>query len=572
MARSCRLARISQCVAMEKIKRNWLLIPGTLFVFLGFLYFLKLAVDAGWFPPEVRIASGLVISASLGTLAMLMLQKGRARTAEILAGSSAGAAYAVIVYAGLLESQVWRPEVSILAVLAVSSVVYSLSLRFAYRTLAFVATIGALLTPVVLRSPAESLWLLFAYCLVINLMALGLSLVRGWLELRVVAFFGSLVLYAAYYWQVRPNEWLEPYFYVSSFFLVYAGATLLSSLRSNDSETAIADLYIGLINAIHFVFWSVFIMRRADIGYALPLLVVGLLFALNGIVLRKQSSAHKATGPTYFGLALLLIAVTGPELGRFFSTPGVGHVTSVSLWSAMIACAFVYGEKRDLKIASYLAVAAWMLVTLFWYSVAWDVQWVRWFGLTYIPFLNPGALVWIGLAAIGFNFSLSLPNFSERRAGAEQRRLKSIALFVALAAHAVVGGLFTVQIQNVWTAYEIKGHFLPLTLSVSWTLYAMSLYLWGIYSRTQLFRYVGAAVVIVVSLKVLFFDLQGSATAARAAYLIAIGALMLLTAYLNQRWPQTTAEPQRNLDGNKSAAIEPPESGQLGPATNGTQR
>ena len=40
------------------IEKHWISFLGIGFVFLAFIYFLKLAMDLGWMPPEARAATG----------------------------------------------------------------------------------------------------------------------------------------------------------------------------------------------------------------------------------------------------------------------------------------------------------------------------------------------------------------------------------------------------------------------------------------------------------------------------------------------------------------------------------
>lgn len=162
--------------------------------------------------------------------------------------------------------------------------------------------------------------------------------------------------------------------------------------------------------------------------------------------------------------------------------------------------------------------------------MAWEVEWIEWFGVKYIPFLNPGALVWIALAATGFIFSRQLSE------GKEEIDKEKNSIIFAIASLIVVGGLFTVQIQNFWDAYDIAIIDISLTLSFSWFMYALIIFLWGAFTRNTIYKWMGSIVIGLSSLKVILWDLNGESSVYKILALLAIGLTAILIGYINNKW------------------------------------
>jgi hypothetical protein len=183
---------------------------------------------------------------------------------------------------------------------------------------------------------------------------------------------------------------------------------------------------------------------------------------------------------------------------------------------------------------------------LYWFANAWSVAWAEWFGLPFIPFLNPGALVWIGMAGVGFFMARTLRTLAatpDETANDDMRALhERLGLVISLVAHGVLAGLFTIQLQNIWKAYDVDFFRLDLLLSTAYTLHALLIFLWGAYMRIRLFRWGGSLVLGFVALKVLLFDLGADPTVMKAIYLMLMGGIILGIGFINARWKEERME------------------------------
>ena len=139
-------------------------------------------------------------------------------------------------------------------------------------------------------------------------------------------------------------------------------------------------------------------------------------------------------------------------------------------------------------------------------------------------------MVWIVLAVLGFYCASKVRYKSQ---DAESNVI--VANVYALLSHFVVGGLLTIQIVNVFDAYD-WGAGKALTLSVTWAIYALLLFVWGAYSRQRLFRWFGSIVLLIVAIKAILLDLAGEDTIYKMIVFIVLGLISFVITWINQRW------------------------------------
>ncbi|MGI9543404.1 MAG: DUF2339 domain-containing protein, partial [Cyclobacteriaceae bacterium] len=485
----------------DTIKRNWITFLGGFFVFMAILYFFKLAFDQGWIPPTARVAIGLLLGATGLFYGYTLYLQEKKLSSEILSGLAGSIIFATFAYASFSDHILWSANTLAISMISFTALITVISYRFEMRMLIFISILGGLLTPLILKAHFDQVFLLFIYVLTLNVVALYLSASKNWPELRVMSFLVTVFIYCTYYIYFEPELWTKPFFYITTFFLVYLAGLILASWQDENKFNGM-NLYLGLVNAINFVFWSIYIFKSFTIPYAFPTLFVGVVFLTTSFVIHRLSKEAIIPAAAYFGLGIIIVAIASADLGVHFSTGGMHYVLNAFIWLALTSVVFGLGHRTKLPLAVNLSMGAWLIILVYWFSVAWEVEWVTWLGFKYIPFFNPGALVWIGLAVLGFTFSKVMDQAASLEQSKEVKQNKEKAsLTIALLSHAVLGGLLTVQVQNLWDAYAITTVRLSLVLSVVWMVYALSLFLWGAYSQQNIFRWVGSMVLVFTSLK-----------------------------------------------------------------------
>jgi len=528
------------------LRKHWTSLLGVLFILAAFITLFKYSIEQGWITDGMKIAAGLLSGAGLCIAGQALAGRGSkwAAGVQIMIGLGACLLYATFSFAGVYY-RLWNPMTVLVGMIAVTAAASVYAYRFDSRLLMNIALAGGLVSPLLMQPETDQVFTLFLYLFVLNSAFFFLSIAKGWSELRIGAFIGTWVIYAAYYVHFDPPTdglWSMPLRYATAAFVFYLAGFLIASWRNNRCFDG-WNLYLTLANGVLFGTWSIFILH-GELHYAYVLALIGLSYLVSGaVVLRlakrlQTASASQLAG----GGALLLLAFS--HLG---SGMDAKPLVNVFFWGGIAAALTVLGHRKKYGWASLIAIAVWIVVGVYWFLVTWDTPRGDWFG-TFIPFLNWGALSWALLAFVGFYLSVT---------GISFRLTKETTAFlsnlIAVFSHLIVGGLLTVQIETAFLVYaeDAPGRLVQLSLSVSWGVYALLLTLWGTVARQQLFRIFGAAVLLLVAGKAFFLDLEGEEMLYKCGVLLVLGGISFLITWINGK--------QRESAGKSESAPAEPE-------------
>jgi uncharacterized membrane protein len=512
-------------VMIELLKKHWITSLGIVFLFVSFTYFLKLVFDNGWFPPEIRVLTGFILGICVLYSGYHYFRKGHYTTCEILSGIGISLIYTTFTYVAFSDTVNWPYNITFISVLSITGVVAYLSYRYNLRALIFISMLGGLVAPVFMHATPDQDWLLFTYVLILNVASLYVSISRKWQELRVLSFFGTLLIYITYYIYFDPVSWGRPFFYAVALFVTYMGGMIFASWKENDKFTGL-NLFISTINAVVFIFWSVFILGSFSISFTIPLIMVGFSFMISSVFIYQLSNKEAFPGIIYVLMGIVLFAIAAANISPM-EVPGMEYVVRTLLWFMLVLCSHFIGRFLDVKALRNVGLIGWGILLLYWFTVAWEVEWIRLFGVAFVPFLNAGAITWMILAVYGFWMSHKT-----------EKNEVFLSTALALVSNVIVGGLFTIQIRNLWMAYDIQLIKAGLAISISYLIYALLLFLWGAHTKAFIYRTFGSAVIAITSVKVFFFDLSGEATPHKMVFLMIIGIITLGIGYVNKRWQE----------------------------------
>ncbi|RKP57272.1 DUF2339 domain-containing protein [Cohnella endophytica] len=521
-------------------RKHWTSLLGVLFILAAFVTLFKYSLDQGWITEGMKIGFGLLSGTGLCVAGLALTNKGIKWLAsvQILLGLGACILYATFAFAGIYF-RLWSPMIVLIGMTAVTAGVSAYAYRFESRLLMNIALIGGLMSPLMMQPETDQVFTLFLYLLVINSAFFFLSIVRGWSELRIVAFIGTWLIYSVYYVNFDPPTdglWSMPIRYALAVFIYYLVGFLLSSWKNNRCFDG-WNLYLSLANGVLFGCWSIFILQ-GDLDYSFVLLFIGILYASSGsIIYRLTRKAETASISQLLGGALMLLLASTHLGSGMDSKP----LINVFVWGGIAGLLTVVAQIKRIAAASVISVFIWFGVGCYWFAVTWSAPRGEWFG-TFIPFLNWGAMSWMLLAWIGFYYSVK--GIVSRRVKGSEEQLSNV---FALLAHLIVGGLLTVQIQNVFLVYYDSAYdqLLQLSLSVSWGVYALLLFLWGAYRNQNLFRIAGSAVLLLVACKAMIIDLEGEQMLYKVFVLLLLGGISFLITWINGKWK---AEPKPKSD------------------------
>ncbi len=515
--------------------RNWIFYLSGAFLLLGLLYAFRSLIEDFTIPDPARVAIGIVFSFTLFLAAFTRFRNNRLLS-EILAGTGTFVLFLVFIYASFASSLQWSTITLMLCLIPVSLLLVFLAQTFSLRVFTSISVLGGYLTVMVVQAGEQHLLLLFLYLTILNLLVIYLSAQREWMELPFLSFLSIFIIYLSYYLRFSPAKWLEPFLYITAFFLTFL-LGMVYRVRRNPKEFAAAEIYLNFVNAVHYIFWSVLLFGTVAMPIALPLIITGATFLLIAFWLYHIFSEQQLPASAYFFGGLLLIAFSAESLGQPFQETGHHYAIQTTIWLVIIAVLYLASLHLKNTYLHVTAVVLFLINLLYWFGHAWDVQWIPIWGIPFIPFINAGALVWIAFAIAAFAASLRTPSFIEQN----PEPLIDIPpvfyqKFLGLIGHLVTGGLLTIQISNLWEAYAIA--LLPpgIVISAAWSLYALSLFSWGAYVKDVLYKYFGSGVLLLTAAKVLLYDIEGQSNLFKTATFIGMGVIMLAIALLNRRW------------------------------------
>lgn len=347
--------------------KRWLTWCGVGLVFLSGVFLLKYAYDQDWIgqviTPPLRIA-GLILAA----LAMLLtglhlLRKDMTTLGHGLAGGGIAVAY-LAVYGGFSPAVMLVPEPlfpghwAFVLMALITAGGMTLAVRAQAMPLAVCAVLGGFATPVLIDTGGGSREALFTYVLLLDLGVLGAALFRSWRVLDVLAFVGTVVLYAG--WQhSRESGAGAPWAMVAwlaVFHLVFLILPFVYHWRTRTVVTI--ERFALAVGNLAFSLGYAAVLLRAEHQLVLALICLGLaaLYAAIGTMTRMRIAADARVGHGFILLGTMLLA-----LGTFYLLPVEAVATA---WAAESVVLLALGYRylhRPTRMVAHLVLACAVL-------------------------------------------------------------------------------------------------------------------------------------------------------------------------------------------------------------------
>ena len=189
------------------VGKRWLTWAGIGMVFLGSVFFLKYAYDQQWLgqviTPPVRV--GMLACGAIAMLVMGLRLLGQGMTAigQGLSGGGIALGY-LTIYGAFSPTLMLVPEplvsghFAFVLMALVTAGGMTLAVRKNAMAMAFCAVLGGFATPYLIDTGGGSREGLFTYILLLNLGVLGAAWFRRWQALDLLAFGGTVAIYAGW--------------------------------------------------------------------------------------------------------------------------------------------------------------------------------------------------------------------------------------------------------------------------------------------------------------------------------------------------------------------------------------
>ena len=342
----------------QRIGARWATWVGVVAILFGIGFFVKWSFDSGVLGPTGRVVLGLVVGfASLGAGLGLLRRRDVPQLGEGFSGLGLGALY-LSLYAAHAFYGILGPRAAGVGMLLVTLLGALVSVASSRQTIAVLAVLGGLLTPVLLAVPDPDERNLLAYLLVLDLLALGVARFRSWPALNRLAWAGTALLA----WGVMSRETESPHplsrlVLLTALFALFLAVPLLEPLARRRSYGDI-DVLLVVANAAGY-FWAVYRTlepwRPGLEGiYALGLAIVYRLVSADyaGRVPDDEATVAAHEGVSWVFLTLSVpLGLSGPWVTLAWAAEGVALLwtaprlgTRIAAWGGLAALLLAAGR------------------------------------------------------------------------------------------------------------------------------------------------------------------------------------------------------------------------------------
>ena len=412
---------------------NWLARIGIVAIIFGVAFFISLAIDRGWLGEAARVILGVA-----GGLAFIGAGEYFRRRYGVWAQTVTGGGIAILylsVYGAFALYGLISTELAFGAFALITLAGALLSLRHEAAGVAVLSIFGGFATPLLLQEQLPDQRLLLAYVLVLDVGVLALAGFRNWRWFTLLAWAGSLILFAFWQQELEPSTALAQ-IGITVIFLVFAGATIAFHIVRQQAA-GIADLALVTLNAAGYYGISYWLMNdpyRDWVGGFTA--AVAAFYALLAAACRMRGPEQLNLTLFSAGLAVVFAIIAVPvQLGGPWISVAWGIEALVLVWLSFPL------RMRELRWAGYAMFAVsggWLLAADTAGALAEDLT----------PFYNEYTISYaaaIVLPALGA-YLLHL-----RRNDLEPGEERVIP-FMALRAAIFVAAIIPVQVDGAWIA------------------------------------------------------------------------------------------------------------------------
>ncbi|MCJ7515671.1 MAG: DUF2339 domain-containing protein [Dehalococcoidia bacterium] len=318
---------------------NWLARVGVVALIIGVAFFLKFAFDNNWLGPISRVVLGVVAG-----LAMIGGGYYWRKRYPTLAQAICGGGIALLYLSIFASFNVFNliplyPAVGLLLLVSIGSAV--LAIRLNSMALAIIGIFGAFSAPFILGSAApedaqtgQGLQLL-VYVIIVDLGVLALSTLRNWRWFNLLAIFGSLLTYAAWYFEFGDQAGLlVQQLSITFIFIIFFGATSLFHLIWRRPARGF-DYSLMVINAAAYFGISYGLMHeyiRAWMGSFT--LLIALVYGNLAYLAVRRGAENFRLSLFARGIALIFLTIAIPiQLGdKAWTTIALAAEGTVLMW------------------------------------------------------------------------------------------------------------------------------------------------------------------------------------------------------------------------------------------------
>ncbi len=536
---------------------NLLTKVGAAALVVGVGFFIKYAFDNQWIGETARIILGVITGMVLMGFGEYWKEK-YGKYAQTLTGGGIAILYLSIYSAFAFYSLIGvYPAFLLMSIVTLAAGV--LAVRYNSAVIAFLGIVGGYLTPLFLyKDFAKNEAVLISYITLLNFCVIGIASFRNWRSFTFVSFLLAHLLFIFWYnvgYTEKKLFFAE--FTLTVFFLQYALVTILYHLFGG-KKAENPDAVLIAANAAVYFGWSYALLQpKYEVWLGFLAVVLALFYFVLGYLAYLMRRDDPRLTLTLSGASIVFLTIAVPiQLKQQWITMAWAAEGLVLSWLGF------YLKSYHLRIFS-LGVFFLVLVRLF----GFDMQSVS--SDTFVLIFNKRFFVFLVSIA-----ALYLAAYLWRlEKGALQSEERYVLPILILAANFLTLWILSTEVVSFYdhktyelytpkeaTIYDFercakygKAYYncpqnidyerlrdLKLaegfSLSALWALYAIFMVAAGIAKKYRVVRLAGLALLWVVVFKVFLFDTSALTKLYRVGSYMSLGAILLVTGYLYQRY------------------------------------
>ncbi|HEX8457700.1 MAG TPA: DUF2339 domain-containing protein [Pyrinomonadaceae bacterium] len=481
---------------------------GVIFVALAVGFFLKIALDREWIGARGQVLLGALAGVGILTLGERLRARGYRSYAYVLSGGGI-----LILYLTVYAARVFYELVDVLPafvlMIAVTTTAVLLAARHNAYAIAVLGLIGGFMTPALLSTGVDNQIGLFGYVALLDAGVLALAYFRRWRSLNHLAFYATVLTFAAWYFTYY-EEWKlwRTLFFLTLFFLMFnALGVVYNVIRQRPARWFDISLIISNATLFFAASYELLETTHHTILGSYALLWSG-FYVLLFYFTYQRHRADKLLALSYVGAAATFFTLAAAiQLEQHWVTIAWAMEALMLTWIGL-------GADTDAPRRVALPVFAFALL--------------RWFTIDAAGFSTDaaGALIPLvnarALSAAAIVAALAGAVWLYRRDGekVERGEREIISTVFILAANVLALTLLTLEINSYFIAragalgvdpasYEWQGgleNSRQFSLTVLWAFYALAVLVVGVRRNMPVLRYAALAWLAVTGVKIVVAD------------------------------------------------------------------
>lgn len=488
------------------LKDDWLMKLGAFLLILAMGWFVTYAFINNWIGPVGRIALGIIVGAMIMVAGHLVIPNRRA-PGQVLTVTG-GVMVLITFFAARSMYDFFTPATAMGMMFLVVVAMATIAILHRTKSVAIMALLGGALVPILVSSGSRDYIALLSYVFILDLGVLAVVAMRGWRSLIFLALIVTGLYSFVFDSMSDPAVWTFMAMFFGLFFVSNAAAI------ARTKKATVADLLTTGLNGLILLMWvSAFVPDewKSIILSAVVLLLVGMSYFLLQITqLTNSLYLHS-------GLAVLFLGAA-----TAFELEGAALTIAFSIEAFVIVALGAFALKKP-KATHAVSIVQVLPALLAFESL----NMRRWRGYgEFEPSLFNQHFFVILIVAL----SLAGTAWMLMRLKDEHHRMRLKTLHAVAAAFFFLA-LIWLSSHNIFESVNVaRGVAL-----VIYTLFGVGMVFQGAKLHEKALRYAGGGLLGLVVLRLLFVEVWGMSLSARIVTFVAIGVLLITTAFFQKR-------------------------------------